>query len=80
LASDLAAEIVSPDERPGELPGEGRPMARRGYEGCVGDRSGARRSARVPDDGDLTIVPADGSLDAAPVLPGFACSLAEVLR
>jgi len=32
------------------------------------------------DDGGLTIVSSDGLLDASPVLPGFTCALAEVLR
>jgi len=32
------------------------------------------------DDGGLTMVSSDGLLDASPVLPGFTCALAEVLR
>ena len=41
----------------------------------------ARSEARVyTDAGELTIVPGEGSLDGGLVLPGFRCTLADVVR
>jgi Uma2 family endonuclease len=80
LAPDLAAEIVSPDDRPGEL------LAKVGQWLDAGTKlvwiiDPARSEARVyTDDGGLTIVPADDTLDGGCVLPGFRCALADVLQ
>ena len=80
LAPDLAAEIVSPGDRPGEL------LAKVGLWLDAGTRmvwviDPARSQARVyRDTGELSIIPADGSLDGEPVVPGFTCALADVLR
>jgi len=80
FAPDLVAEILSPDDRAGEV------LAKVGQwldSGCklVWVIDPIRRQARVyREDGELSIIPADGSLDGAPVVPGFSCALAEVLR
>lgn len=80
FAPDLAVEIVSPDDRPGEL------LAKVGQWLDAGTRvvwviDPARTVARVyRDDGDLAIIPAGGSLDGEAVLPGFTCALADILR
>lgn len=80
FAPDLAAEIVSPDDRPGEV------LAKVGQWLDAGTSvvwviDPSRGEAHVyRDDGGLAIVPMDGALDGAPVLPGFTCGLAEILR
>jgi len=80
FAPDLVAEIVSPDDRPGEvLTKVGQWIDAGTMLVWVIDPS--RVEARTyRDDGGLTIVSSDGLLDASPVLPGFTCALAEVLR
>jgi Uma2 family endonuclease len=80
LAPDLAAEIVSPDDRPGEI------LAKVGQWLDAGTKlvwviDPTRAEARVyTDAGDLMIVPPNGSLDGGSVLPGFTCTLADVLQ
>ncbi|HEX6051663.1 MAG TPA: Uma2 family endonuclease [Gemmatimonadaceae bacterium] len=80
FAPDLAVEITSPDDRPGEV------LAKVGQWLDAGTRTvwvidPARFEARVyGHDGELTIVAADGRLDGESVLSGFSCALAEVLR
>ena len=78
LAPDLAVEVLSPSDRPGEV------LAK------IGDwlDSGARmvwvvdperRLARIyRADGSLTVVTADEALDGETVLPGFSCPLAGI--
>ena len=80
VVPDLVAEILSPDDRPGE------------YFAKVGDwlEAGAtvvwvidpqRAQALVcREDGSLTIIGSDGRLDGEAVLPGFSCALADVLE
>lgn len=80
FAPDLVAEVVSPDDRPGEL------LAKVGQWLDAGTKvvwviDPSRAEARAyHDDGELTIIAADGWLTGAPVLPGFTCVLATVLR
>ena len=80
FAPDFVAEVVSPNDRPGEL------LAKVGQWLDAGTKlvwviDPARSEARVyTDDGELTIVPADGTLDGGRVLPGFHCPLADVLQ
>ena len=78
LAPDLVAEILSPDDAPGEV------LAK------VGDwlAAGARlawvmdpRRATIHvyrQDGSLSLLRATDSLDGEDVLPGFACAVREV--
>lgn len=79
LVPDLVAEILSPDDRPGEL------LAKVGEWLDAGARlvwviDPWRREARVHRaDGALAIVGAGDMLDGEDLLPGFQCELAEVL-
>lgn len=79
FAPDLAVEVLSPDDRPGEV------LAK------VGDWLSAgtplvwvidpdRRQARVyRADGSVTLVHDSDVLDGEGVLPGFTCRVAEIL-
>lgn len=80
FAPDLAAEIVSPDDRPGEVLAKVAQWLEAGTRvvWVIDPSRGAAYAYR--DDGDLAIVGVDGVLDATPVLPGFSCPLAEILR
>lgn len=80
FAPDLAAEIVSPGDRPGELLAKVAQWLDAGSK-LVWIIDPLRQQARAfREDGELLIVPFEGRLDGAPVLPGFTCALAEVLR
>jgi Uma2 family endonuclease len=80
LAPDLAVEVLSPGDRPGEV------LAK------IGDWLSAgtalvwvvdpdRESVRVyRADGTVAIVGPDGALDGEDVLPGFTCLLRELFR
>ena len=78
LAPDLVVEVLSPDDRPGEV------LAKVGDWLSAGCRlvwvvDPERRVARVyRDDGTETIVSATDALDGEDVLPGFSCSLATI--
>jgi Uma2 family endonuclease len=80
FAPDLAAEVVSPNDRPGEL------LAKAGQWLDAGARvvwviDPLRGHAVVyRETGDVTLVAADGALDGDPVLPGLELRLAEFLR
>jgi Uma2 family endonuclease len=80
FAPDLAVEVVSPGDRTGEL------LAKVGQWLDAGTSmvwliDPQRIKAHIyRDDGEVTIVAADGRLDGDPILPGFACSLADVLN
>jgi Uma2 family endonuclease len=79
LAPDFVAEIVSPDDRPGEL------LSKIGEWLEAGVRLAwvidpRRREARVyRPDGTTSIVGMDGTLDGEEVIPGFTCKLSDVL-
>jgi len=78
FAPDLAVEVASPNDRPGEL------LAKVGQWLDAGSRlvwviDPLRAQAVVyGENGDMTIVSASGSLDGETVLPGFSCLLADV--
>ena len=80
FAPDLVAEILSPDDRPGEL------LAKVGQWLDAGTQlvwviDPSRAEAHVyRGNGALALVPADGVLEGELVLPGFECALAEVFR
>lgn len=78
LAPDLIAEIVSPDDRPGEVLDKIAAWLEAGVRlAWVIDPR--RATAQVyRRDGSVALVAADGVLDGEDVLPGFTCSLAEV--
>jgi len=79
LAPDLAIEVLSPDDRPGET------LAKVGDWLSAGTRlvwvvDPNRRTARVyRTDGSEAVVQADGTLDGDDLLPGFSCPLGSIL-
>ena len=80
LAPDLVAEIVSPDDRPGEL------LAKVGEWLDAGVRlvwviDPRREEARVHrPDGSISVIDGGGTLTGEDMLPGFECRLADVFH
>lgn len=79
IAPDLLAEILSPDDRPAEVLAKVADwLAAETKIVWVVDPE--RQEARVyRQDGSLTVLRSDDSLDGEDVLPGFTCPLAAVL-
>ena len=79
LALDLVVEVLSPDDRPGEVLAKVADWLSAGT--ClVWVVDPARQVARVyRQDGSETIVTTDGVLEGEDVLPASACPLATVL-
>ena len=78
LAPDLVAEIISPDDRPGEYLAKVAQWLDAGSM-LVWVIDPQRAEARVyRPDGSLTIVGPDGRLDGEALLPGFVCALADI--
>jgi Uma2 family endonuclease len=78
-APDLAVEVLSPGERPGEVLAKVADWLTAGTR-LVWVVDPERRLARVyRQDGSESIGTADGALDGEDVLPGFSCELASVL-
>lgn len=79
LAPDLVVEVLSPNDRPGQV------LAKVGEFLAAGTRLAwlldpRRREARIfRTDGSVTVVGADGTFDGEDVVPGFSCPLAVVL-
>jgi Uma2 family endonuclease len=79
LAPDLVAEVMSPDDRPGEV------LSKIGDWLAAGVKLAfvidpARREARVyRADGSQDVVTESGLLDGEDVLPGFSCRLGDFL-
>src|SRR6266550_1908496 len=79
LAPDLLAEILSPDDRPAEVLAKVADWLAAGTR-IVWVIDPQRRDARVyRQDGSLTVLGRDDSMWGEDVLPGFACSLKDVL-
>ena len=79
LAPDLVVEVLSPNDRPGELLAKVADWLTAGTR-LVWVIDPERRLARVyRQDGTETIVEAGGGLDGEDVLPGFACPLSTIL-
>jgi len=79
LAPDLAVEVLSPGDRPGEVLAKVADWLSAGTR-LVWVVDPERRLARVyRHDGSEAIVTAEGALDGEDVLPGFSCSLASIL-
>jgi len=79
LAPDLAVEVLSPGDRPGEILAKVADWLFAGTR-LVWVVDPLRRVARVyRQDGSETIVPADRALEGEEVLPGFACPLETIL-
>jgi Uma2 family endonuclease len=78
FAPDLVAEIMSPDDRTGELLSKVGAWLDAGVR-LVWVIDPARREAHVHrPDGSLSVVKAMDSLDGEDVLPAFRCALSEV--
>jgi Uma2 family endonuclease len=79
LAPDLVAEVMSPDERPGEVLSKVSDWLAGGVRlAFVIDP--LRREARVyRPDGSVRVVDEHGLLDGEDVLPGFSCRLGDFL-
>lgn len=79
LTPDLLAEIMSSDDRPGELLTKVAQWLEEGAK-LVWVIDPRIREARVyRSDGSLTIIGVDGMLEGEDVLPGFTCALTEIL-
>jgi len=79
FAPDLAVEVLSPGDRPGEVLAKVGDWLRTGTR-LVWVVDPIRRSARVyRADGSESFATADDSLDGEDVLPGFSLPLAEVV-
>lgn len=78
LAPDLAVEVLSPDDRPGEAREKVADWLAAGTL-LVWVVDPVERTARVyRADGSESAVAIDGALDGESVLPGFICTLASV--
>ncbi|HKV69851.1 MAG TPA: Uma2 family endonuclease [Gemmatimonadales bacterium] len=76
---DLAVEVLSPRDRPGEVRAKVADWLSAGTR-LVWVLDLARREARVyRQDGTVASVTADGVLDGEDVIPGFTCRLGSVL-
>jgi Uma2 family endonuclease len=79
LAPDLAVEVLSPDDRPGEVLAKVADWLEAGTR-LVWVVDPRRRYARVyRADGGESRIEADGALDGEEVVAGFACPLESVL-
>jgi Uma2 family endonuclease len=79
LAPDLVVEILSPDDRPGDILGKVADYLSAGIN-LVWVIDPERRLARVyRSDGTEETITAEQALPGEDVLPGFACQLAAIL-
>ncbi len=79
LAPDTVSEVLSPDDTPGEVLAKVADWLDAGTR-LVWIIDPKRVEAHVyRDDGSLSILDASESLDGEQVLPGFTCSLREIL-
>lgn len=79
LAPDLVVEVLSPNDRPGQV------LAKIGDFLAAGTRLAwlvdpQRRETRIfRSDGGMAVIGEDGALDGEDVVPGFSCPLRAVL-
>ena len=79
FAPDLAVEVLSPDDRPGEVLAKISDWLNAGTR-LVWIIDPERRTARVHRaDGTVAWISVAGALDGEDVVPGFTCALAEVV-
>jgi Uma2 family endonuclease len=79
LAPDLVVEVLSPDDRPGEVLAKVADWLSAGTP-LVWIIDPQRRSVRVyRADGTADLLTADRALDGEGVLPGFSCPLEQIL-
>lgn len=80
LAPDLVAEILSPDDRPGEVLTKIGEWLEAGVQ-IVWVIDPDRRVASVyRADGSVTTIATDGGLDGEHLLPDFSCALRELFE
>lgn len=80
VAPDLVAEILSPEDRPGEVRTKIAEWMNAGVR-LAWELDPDRRIAHVHrPDGSVSLVNADGALDGETVLPGFRCELKDLYR
>lgn len=80
LAPDLVAEILSPDDRPGEVLAKVGEWLEAGVR-IVWVIDPDRAVAQVyRSDGIVTTIRSDGMLDGESVVPGFSCALSELFE
>ena len=80
VAPEIVAEVLSPDDRPGEVPGKVADWLAAGVK-LVWVIDPLRNQARVyRPDGSLSLIEETGALDGEDVLPGFTCTLKEIVR
>jgi Uma2 family endonuclease len=78
FAPDLAVEVLSPDDRPGEVLEKVSDWLKGGTR-LVWVVDPERRSARAyRDDGDIRLLGETDSLEGEDVLPGFNCQVREL--
>ena len=79
LSPDLVVEVLSPDDRPGEVLAKVADWLTAGSR-LVWVVDPERREARAyRADGSVALVGGQGALDGEDVLPGFSCELETVL-
>ena len=79
IAPDLAVEVLSPDDRPGEVLAKVSDWLRAGTR-LVWVVDPDRRVVRVyREDGSESLLAADAEVDGEDVLPGFSCSVGDLL-
>jgi Uma2 family endonuclease len=79
LAPDLAVEVLSPDDRPGEVLAKVADWLNAG-SALVWVIDPDRRLARVyRADGSESVVAEEAMLDGEDVLPGFTCPMREIV-
>jgi Uma2 family endonuclease len=80
VAPDLVAEILSPDDRPGEVRAKIAEWLTAGVR-LVWELDPDRRIARIyRPDGSESLIAADGVLEGDTVLPGFRIELKDLYR
>jgi Uma2 family endonuclease len=80
FAPDLAVEVVSPHDRPGELLAKVAQLLDAGSKLVWVIDPLRAKAAIYRENGDIEIIGAEGRLEGEAVLPGFTCALADVLR
>jgi Uma2 family endonuclease len=79
FAPDLVVEVLSPNDRPGEVLAKVADWLTAGTR-LVWVLDPERRCARVyRADGSEALIPEDGTLEGEDVLPGFSCRLGDTL-
>ena len=80
LAPDLVAEILSPDDRPGEVLAKVGEWLTAGVELAWLIDPGRQVAHVYHSDGSVTAIASDGRLDGEGVVPGFSCAIAELFQ